>query len=83
MLQDGAGKTVCYDLRRGKTETWREFFSRWDTALRKVSEHKVVLPEEYQGFLLINGLQLSDNETKAMLNYTPGRYQAAFSEGVA
>ena len=63
---------VTYHLRRGKTETWREFFSRWDTALRKVAEHKVVLPDEYQGFLLINGLQLSDSETKAMLNYTHG-----------
>ena len=63
---------ITYHLQHGKTETWREFFSRWDTALRKVSEHKVVLPEEYQGFLLINGLQLTDHETNAMLNYTHG-----------
>lgn len=63
---------VTYHLRRGKNETWREFFARWDTALRKISEHKVVLPEEYQGFLLINGLQLTENETRAMLNFTHG-----------
>lgn len=59
-------------LRRGLNETWREFFARWDTALRKISEHKVVLPEEYQGFLLINGLQLTENEARAMLNFTHG-----------
>jgi hypothetical protein len=40
--------------------------------LRKISEHKVVLPEEYQGFLLINGLQLTENEARAMLNFTHG-----------
>ena len=71
-----ASSRITYHLRRGKTETWRAFFSRWDTALRKVSEHKVVLPEEYQAFLLINGLQLTDHETKAMLNYIHGCIKA-------
>eukprot|EP00435_Cladocopium_sp_Y103_P039146 s2194_g10.t1 len=63
---------VTYHLRRLKGEDWREFFSRWDTALRKVHQHAIQLPEEYEGFLLINGLLLTDSETKALLNFTHG-----------
>lgn len=36
-------------------------------------EHQVKkLPPEYEGFLLINGLQLSEPDTRAMLNFTRG-----------
>eukprot|EP00435_Cladocopium_sp_Y103_P054634 s153_g17.t2 len=63
---------VTYHLRRQKGEDWREFFSRWDTALRRVHQHSIQLPEEYEGFLLINGLLLTDVETKALLNFTHG-----------
>ena len=63
---------ITYHMKRGKSETWREFFSRWDVALRRVHDHKISLPEEYEGFLMINGLQLTETETKNMLNFTHG-----------
>ena len=63
---------ITYHLKRSKTETWREFFIRWDTALRRVHEHQIKLPEAYEGFLLINGLQLSEGEVRQMLNFTHG-----------
>ncbi len=63
---------ITYHMKRGKNETWREFFSRWDVALRRVHDHKISLPEEYEGFLMINGLQLTEMETKNMLNFTHG-----------
>ena len=63
---------ITYHMKRGKNESWREFFSRWDVALRRVHDHKISLPEEYEGFLMINGLQLTEMETKNMLNFTHG-----------
>ena len=63
---------ITYHLRRQRNETWREYFAKWDGAIRKVHQHKITLPEEYEGFLMINGLQLTETETKAMLNYTHG-----------
>ena len=66
---------ITFHLKRSKQETWREFFSRWEVALRKVKEHKVKLPEPYLGFLLIHGLRLEDQEIRAMLNFTQGDIQ--------
>ena len=63
---------ITFHLRRHRGESWREFFSRWDTALRKVHQHSIHFPEEYEGFLLINGLQLTDAETKSLLNFNHG-----------
>ena len=60
---------ITFHLKRQRGEHWRDFFARWETAQRKVHEHKIHLPEDYEGFLLINGLQLSDQEVKALLNY--------------
>ena len=62
---------VTYHTKRSRSETWREFFfARWDVALRDVHHHKIALPAEYEGFLLINGLQLNEAETRALLNFT-------------
>eukprot|EP00435_Cladocopium_sp_Y103_P008347 s557_g2.t1 len=66
---------ITFHLKRSKQETWREFFSRWEGALRKVKEHKVELPEPYLGFLLIHGLRLEDQEIRAMLTFTHGDIQ--------
>ena len=63
---------VTFHLRRGRDETHRAFFTRWDNAMRKVKEHQVSLPGKYEGFLLINGLGLNDSEIKHCLNYTRG-----------
>ena len=63
---------ITYHLKRQKGEGWREYFARWEQALRRVREHKVELPSTYLGFLLINGLKLEDSEIKAMMNYTRG-----------
>ena len=63
---------ITFHLKRQRGEHWRDFFARWETAQRKVHEHKIRLPEAYEGFLLINGLQLSDQEVKALLNYARG-----------
>ena len=63
---------ITYHMKRGKNESWREFYSRWDVALRRVHDHKISLQEEYEGFLMINGLQLTEMETKNMLNFTHG-----------
>ena len=40
--------------------------------MRKVKEHNIELPEEFEGFLLVNHLQLTESETKALLNFTCG-----------
>ena len=63
---------ITFHMKRNKSEHWRSYFARWETALRKVHEHKIRLPEAYEGFLLINGLQLTDTEVKAFLNYSRG-----------
>ena len=63
---------VTFHLRRTRDETHRAFFNKWDNAMRKVAEHKVNLPPKYEGFLLINGLCLSEAEIKSCLNYTRG-----------
>lgn len=63
---------VTYHLRRGKDEAHRPFFNRWDEAIRKVEEHGVHLPEKYLGFLLVNGLGLTETEIKSMMSFTRG-----------
>ena len=63
---------ITYTIGREKNETHREFFSRWDIATRKVGDHKVKLPEEYVGFLLMMSLQLTGDQIKLLLNYTQG-----------
>ena len=63
---------ITYHLRRSKEEHFRQFFCRWDVAMRKVAEHSVVLPERYVGFLLINALGLNDADIKSLLNYSRG-----------
>ena len=63
---------ITFHIKRGKQESWREFFARWESAMRKVREHQVDLPEVYIGFLLIHGLRLEETDNKAMLNFTRG-----------
>ncbi|CAE7497148.1 RE1 [Symbiodinium sp. CCMP2592] len=64
---------VTYTLRRGKSEGYKTFFARWDNAVRKLGEHKVDLPQEYLGFLLVMALQVTPDEVKLMMNYTQGK----------
>lgn len=68
----GALAKITYHVRRERGESHRDFFNRWETAMRKTREHMVTLPEKYTGFLLINALTLSESDIKAMLNYTRG-----------
>ena len=63
---------VTFHVRREKQETHRCFFNRRETAMRKVVEHKVHLPDKYTAFLLVNALNITENEIKAMMNYTRG-----------
>ena len=64
---------LTFHIRREKGEECRVFFRRWDEAHRKVrDEHRVVLPDRYLGFLLVNSLQLSEGEIKAMMSFTRG-----------
>ena len=63
---------ITFHLKRGKGEGWRKYFAKWENALRKVREHRVELPEPYLGFLLIDGLRLSEQDIKAMLSFTRG-----------
>ena len=63
---------ITYHMKRQKNESRREYFVRWESAMIKVKEHNVQLPQEFEGFLLINHLQLSEAETKALLNFTYG-----------
>ena len=63
---------VTYHLRRTKDEPHRQFFNKWDQSMRKVREHGVVLPDKYVGFLMVNALQLSEGDIKALLNYSRG-----------
>ena len=63
---------VTYHLRKNNNESHRQFFNRWEQAMRKVKEHGVTLPEKYVGFLLVNALQLSEGDIKALLNYSRG-----------
>ena len=64
---------VTYGLRRAKGEDHRTFLSKWDNAVRKLSEHQIVLPPDYLGFLLTMALKLGSEETKLLLNFTQGR----------
>ena len=64
---------VTYGLRRAKGEDHRIFLSKWDNAVRKLSEHQIVLPPDYLGFLLTMALKLGSEETKLLLNFTQGR----------
>ena len=68
----GALAKITFHVRRERGESHRDFFNRWETAMRKTREHNVTLPEKYTGFLLINALALSESDIKAMLNYTRG-----------
>ena len=68
----GALAKITYHVRREKQEAHRQFFNRWETAMRKVAEHKVFLPDKYIGFLLVNALNLTEPEIKSLLNYTRG-----------
>ena len=63
---------LTYHLRRQKEEGCRVFFNKFDDAVRKIQEHKVNLPEKYLGFLLINALNISEIDIKAMLAFTQG-----------
>ena len=63
---------VTYHLRRHRDESCRQFFTRWDDAVRKIEEHRVQLPDKYLGFLLVNALQMSDADIKAMLAFGRG-----------
>ena len=66
---------ITYHMKRQKQESWRAYFARWESALRKVREHQVELPEPYLGFLLINGLRLEEQEIRSMLTFTQGDIQ--------
>ena len=63
---------ITYHLRRGKDEKSRDFFARWDEALRKVDEHQVKLPDKFLGFLMVNALGLGDQDIKTLLSFTRG-----------
>lgn len=63
---------LTYQLRRSKSESHRDFWARWENAVRKVREHGVVLPPEYLGFLFIMALQLSPEEVKLLMNFSKG-----------
>ena len=63
---------VTFHMKRGKDESLRGFWSRWEEALRKVKEHQVLLPDKYLGFLLIQALGLGDAEIKNLLSFTRG-----------
>ena len=63
---------LTYHLKRQRDEGCRSFFNKFDDAVRKIQEHNVDLPEKYLGFLLINSLNLSETDIKAMLAFTQG-----------
>ena len=63
---------ITFHMKRQKGESWREYFVRWESAMLKVKEHKIQLPAEFEGFLLINHLELNEADTKALLNFTYG-----------
>ena len=63
---------LTYHLRRGRDEPCRQFFTRWDDAVRKIREHRVTLPDKYLGFLLINALGITDSDTKALMAFSRG-----------
>ena len=64
---------ITYASRRQKNEGHKEFFSRWEIAIRKLSEHNITLPPEYLGFLLTMALQLNQEEVKLLMNFTQGK----------
>lgn len=68
---------LTYHLRRAKGEQAKNFTLRWDDAVRKVREKGVTLPGGHLGFLMVNALQLSSEQTKLLLNYTRGSLQVA------
>lgn len=63
---------ITYHVRREQQEIYRVFFNKWENTIRKIAEYKVHLPEKSTKFLLINALNLTDGEIKAIINYTRG-----------
>ena len=63
---------ITYHMKRGKDESLRGFWSRWEEALQKIREHQVILPDKYIGFLLIQALGLGDADIKSLLSFTRG-----------
>ena len=68
----GSLAKLTYHLKRHREEKHREFFNRWDEALRKTKEHGIELPDRYLGFLMINSLGLDEATIKNLLSYTRG-----------
>ena len=68
----GSLAKLTYHLKRNRDEKHREFFNRWDEALRKTKEHGIDLPDRYLGFLMINALGLDETTIKNLLSYTRG-----------
>ena len=63
---------LTYHMKRNRDEKHREFFNRWEEALRKTKEHGIDLPDRYLGFLMINALGLDEPTIKNLLSYMRG-----------
>eukprot|EP00435_Cladocopium_sp_Y103_P073784 s36_g45.t1 len=68
----GSLAKLTYHLKRNKDEPCRQFFTRWDDAVRKIGEHRVTLPDKFLGFLLINSLGLGDQDIKSLMAFSRG-----------
>lgn len=74
-LHQNALKGFFYDLSIRNGETYRQFITRYDTAVRKLKEQGVDLPSVVKGFMLLRKLKLDANQESMILSSTHGKME--------
>lgn len=74
-LLQNALKGYFYDLNIKSGETYPQFITRYDTAVRKLREQQVDLPEVVKGFMLLRKLKLDVNQESMVLSATHGKME--------
>ena len=72
LLQE-ALRGFFYDLVIKPGETYQQFLTRFDTALRKLKTQEVVLPDVVLGFMLLRKLKMEPNQESMILTATGGK----------
>ena len=74
LLQE-ALRGFFYDLVIKPGETYQQFLTRFDTALRKLKTQEVVLPDVVLGFMLLRKLKLESGQESMILTATGGKME--------
>ena len=74
-LLQNALKGFFYELNIRNGETYPQFITRYDTAVRKLKEQGVDLPSVVKGFMLLRKLKLDANQESMILSSTNGKME--------